>query len=74
MSTRLLREPAFAIAQQVLAQHGVDRAIRLGHGIVPDLVFRFNRARSKAGEDCAGSVQRGFDALQDVGVSEEVMF
>ena len=64
-------EPAFAVAQQILAQHGVDGAVGFGHGIVSDLVFGFDRAGSEAGEDRASGVQGGFDALQNVGVEKK---
>ena len=62
------RKPAFAVAQQVLAQHGVDGAIGLGHGIVPDLVFRFDRTRSKACKHSARSLDARFNALENVSV------
>ena len=50
----LFGEPAFAVAQQILAQHGVDGAVGFGDGIVSGLVFGFDFAGSEAGEDVRG--------------------
>ena len=64
----LFGKPAFAIAQQFLAQHGVQSAVGFGHGVVPGLVFRLNRPGSEAREDCARRLQRGLNAWQNFGV------
>ena len=60
----LFRKPAFSVAQQFLAQNGVESAIGFGDGIVPDLVFGFNRSGREAGEDRARGFQRGMNAFQ----------
>ena len=65
----LFGEPSLTFAQQVSTQHFVDGAIGLSHRIVTDLVFRFDFAQAKTAEDYAGSIQRGLNALKNVGVS-----
>src|ERR1041385_8024345 len=64
-----LREPTLTLAQQVLTQHGIHGAVRLGYGIVPDLVFGLNCARGKTGENHTSRLQCGLDASQNVGIS-----
>ena len=63
-----LREPAFAVTQQVLAQDSVDGAVGFGDGIVSGFVFGCDCAGSEAGEDFAGCVEGGLNALQNIGV------
>ena len=54
----LFREPAFAIAKQLLAQDGVDRRVSFGNGIVASFVFCLNRAQSEVGKNPSGGIQR----------------
>ena len=58
------REPAFARAQQRLAEDVVDGAIGLGDGIVSNFVFGFNGAGSEAVEHRARRFEGGVNAFE----------
>jgi len=60
----LFREPTFTRAEQCLAQNFVDGAVGLSDGIVSDLVFSFNSARSEAVEHGPRRFQGGVNAFQ----------
>jgi hypothetical protein len=49
-----------------LAQHGVNRLVGFGDGIMAGFVFRFDCAEGETSEDLAGSIQCGLDALQSL--------
>ena len=63
------REPTFAVAQKILAKHGINGTIRFGHGIVASLEFRVDRSGREPAKDHASVGQSGFDTHQDVRIS-----
>jgi hypothetical protein len=50
----LFRQPALAIAQQILPQDSIDRSVGFSNRIVPGLEFGVDGARGKSAENVAG--------------------
>ena len=57
-----------ALIAQLSAQNRIDSAVCFGDGIVSRFVFRCDRARGEASQNCAGGFQRTFDSAQGFGL------